>query len=45
MDIKNKTITNMIWRFTERSAAQIVSFIVSIILARLLLPEQYGTIA
>ena len=44
MNLKNETITNMIWRFAERSAAQIVSFIVSIILARLLLPEEYGTI-
>lgn len=35
----------MIWRFLERCSSQVVSFIVSIILARLLLPEQYGIIA
>lgn len=35
----------MIWRFLERCSSQIVSFIVSIVLARLLLPEQYGLIA
>ena len=40
-----KVLVNLIWRFLERSGAQIVSFIVSIILARLLSPEHYGTIA
>ncbi|MCH5185480.1 MAG: lipopolysaccharide biosynthesis protein [Oscillospiraceae bacterium] len=35
----------MIWRFAERSGAQTVSFIVSIVLARLLSPDMYGTIA
>lgn len=40
-----KIISNFIWRFAERSGAQLVTFIVSIVLARLLLPEDYGTIA
>lgn len=43
-DIKSKTVSNMIWRFAERSAAQIVSFIVSIVLARLISPKEYGSI-
>lgn len=38
-------ITNFLWRFAERCGAQGVSFVVSIILARLLLPEDYGNIA
>ena len=33
------------WRFAERCGAQLVSFVVSIILARILAPEDYGTIA
>lgn len=42
----NKSIvTNFIWRFAERCGAQLVTFIVSIVLARILLPEDYGTIA
>ncbi len=38
-------ISSISWKFTEKIAAQLVSFIVSIVLARLLLPEQYGIIA
>lgn len=44
--MKNKSvISNLIWRFAERCGAQGVSFIVSIVLARLLAPEAYGTIS
>lgn len=38
-------VTNIIWRFAERCGAQIVSLIVSIILARILSPSDYGTVA
>ena len=43
--LRRSVFTNLIWRFLERCGAQIVSFIVSIVLARILLPEQYGTIS
>lgn len=43
--LKNKTISGLIWRFLERCGAQGVNFIVQIILARLIAPELYGTIA
>lgn len=42
---KMTVISNLIWRFAERCGAQLVSFIVSIVLARILAPEDYGTIA
>ncbi len=45
MQTTNSTISNFIWRFAERCGAQLVSFIVSIVLARILAPEDYGTIA
>lgn len=35
----------MLWRFLERCGAQGVTFIVSIVLARLLDPDVYGTVA
>ena len=38
-------VTNMLWRFAERCGAQGVSFIVSVVLARLLLPEEYGVVS
>ncbi len=45
MSNNTKTLTNLIWRFLERCGSQGITFIVSIILARLLDPEVYGTIA
>lgn len=38
-------IKNFCWRIGESSGAQLVSFLVSIVLARLLAPEDYGVIA
>ena len=38
-------MSNMLWRLAERLGAKGVEFIVSIVLARLLVPEVYGTIA
>lgn len=42
---KKKVTSNLIWRLLERVGAQGVSFIVSIVLARILDPSVYGTIA
>ena len=42
---KDKVVSNFIWRFAERCGAQLVSFVVSIVLARLLEPSVYGTVA
>ena len=44
-DLNSKVIGGFFWRFAERIGAQGVAFVVSIILARLLAPEAYGTIA
>ena len=42
---KQSVFSNLAWRFAERVGATLVSFVVSIILARILGPEAYGTIA
>ena len=44
MDNK-RVLNNFIWRFLERTGAQGVAFVVSIVLARLLDPAVYGTVA
>ena len=43
--MNNRIISNFIWRFAERVGAQLVAFIVSIVLARILDPQAYGTVA
>ena len=45
MNRKDQIVSNLTWRFLERCGAQMVSFIVSIVLARILMPEQYGRVA
>ena len=48
MDSKNKktkVLASLIWKLMERLGAQGVSFIVQIILGRLLMPEDFGAIA
>ena len=45
MKDKNYIFKNFIWRFAERCGAQLVAFIVSVVLARVLNPEAYGTVA
>lgn len=41
---KRIVIYNLIWRFMERIGAQLVQFVVSVVLARIIAPEAYGTI-
>lgn len=43
--LKNQIMSGLFWKFGERIIAQGVSFVLSLILARLLLPEQYGTVS
>ena len=42
---KNGIFSGLIWTFGERISAQLVSAIVGIILARLLMPEDYGAVS
>jgi len=43
--LKESAMSGLIWKFSERVGAQLVSLIVSIILARILLPEDYSVVS
>lgn len=42
---KSIVTSNLIWKFAERVGNQLVTFIITVVLARLLLPSEYGLIA
>jgi len=44
-DLKSATTHGLFWSFLERIGQQGIQFVIAIILARLLLPEQFGLIA
>lgn len=43
--LRKKTFSGLIWKFAERTGAQAITFILSIILARILNPSDFGAIA
>ena len=43
--IKSKVISSLFWKFIERGGTQGIQFVVQIVLARLLVPNDYGIIA
>lgn len=45
MNSKTSIIQGMFWKFGERILAQGISFLVSVVLSRILLPSDYGTVA
>ena len=44
-NLRNKTISGLFWQFAQKWLNQGLTFVVTVILARLLLPEDYGTVA
>ncbi|KAA5403992.1 lipopolysaccharide biosynthesis protein [Bacteroides cellulosilyticus] len=44
-DIKSRAAKSVVWSFAEKLSVQGIGFIISLILARLLVPEDYGVIA
>lgn len=40
----NKVFSNLIWRFAERIGVKLITTVVSLILARILAPELFGTV-
>lgn len=43
--LKVRAISSLFWSFTEQFSLQIIMFVVSVVLARMLLPEDFGLIA
>ena len=43
--LKHKTLHGLFWSFFERIGQQGIQFVIQIILARLLMPEEFGLIA
>ena len=42
--LKKKTLLGLIWQYAEKCGAQLINFVVSIILARILVPADYGLV-
>ena len=44
-DLKKKSVKGIVWSFVETTSTKTVQFIIGVIMARLLMPEDYGIIA
>lgn len=44
MNLKQKTVSGLAWAFSQQFGVQGINFLVSIVLARLLMPEEFGLI-
>ena len=44
MSLRKQAISGMLWTYTQQFGNQLISFIVSIVLARFILPEEFGLI-
>ena len=42
--LQKKVLSGLVWKFGERIGAQLVSLLVRIILARILMPEDFGVV-
>ena len=45
MDLKNKAVKGFAWNMLQGTGTQIISFVVFLVLARLLDPENFGLVA
>lgn len=43
--LKHKAVSGVLWRIGEQGATQIIQLVISIILARLIMPDQFGMVA
>lgn len=45
MSLKQKTLSGLIWTFIQQFSVQLIGFCITIILARILLPQEFGLLA
>jgi O-antigen/teichoic acid export membrane protein len=45
MSLKKQAVSGMVWTFAQQFGTQIIYFVISLLLARLLTPSDFGTIA
>ena len=43
--LKTKTVSGLFWVFCQKGVGQLISFGISVVLARLLMPEEFGVVA
>ena len=44
-DLKKKTLSGLFWQFAQKVLGQVISFGISVVLARILMPEEFGVVA
>ena len=44
-DLKSKALSGLFWQMMQRTIMQLISFGVSVVLARMLMPEDFGVVA
>lgn len=44
-ELKDKTVNGMFWTFAQKISSQFISFFITVILARILTPDDYGIVA
>lgn len=44
MSLRKKATTGLVWTFAQQFGGQVIGFVVSLVLARILLPEEFGLI-
>lgn len=45
VELKQKALSSLLWKFLERASSSLLGLIVQVILARLLMPDDYGLLA
>ena len=45
MSLKKQAISGLVWTFGQQFGTQLINFVISLLLARVLFPSDFGTIA